>query len=129
MIRLRVFLLLILTFGILLWSAETKSLSAAHFENYIDVTLKVEDMSYNLVVKSVTFNGEEVPLDKADFFNPRKIVQYKLLPGKYMLTWKTQKGTGKWADEGIILHERILVLESGDTTVRVNIKGTSITLY
>jgi hypothetical protein len=103
-------------------------LSAAHFESPVAVTIKVEDMSYQLRVKALSFNGEEIALDEPDFFRPRKVVCYKLQPGKYVLNWTSQKGGGKWADKEN-KHERILVIEGGDTEVRIHIKGDSITLY
>lgn len=108
-----------------LWAA---SLSAAHIENLVVLTFKVEDMAYNFRIKSLSFNGLEIPLDESDMFKPRKVMEYKLPPGRYMLNWTTEK-TGRWQDQPIQNHERILVLESGDNTVRVAIKGDVISLY
>lgn len=104
------------------------SLSAAHFENLIALSIKVEDAAYNFKVKSLRFNGEEVPLDESDIFKPRKMVQYKLQPGRYILNWTTEKSTVRWQDEPIKENERILVLESGDIQVRITIKGDAISL-
>lgn len=104
------------------------SLSAAHFENLIDLFIKVEDAAYNFRVTALRFNGEEIPLDESDIFKPRKSLQYKLQPGRYMLNWTTEKSTVRWQDEPIKEHERILVLESGDHQVRISIKGDSISL-
>jgi len=101
----------------------------AHFENLIDLTIKVEDASYNNRVKSLQFNGEEVKLDASDMFKPRKILQYKLPPGRYMLNWTTEKSPTKWTEDAIKNFERILVLESGDGIVRVFVKGEGITMY
>lgn len=105
------------------------NLGAAHFETNVQVTLKIEDQNYNLGVKSASFNGEEIKLDPPDMFKPRKEVQFKLPPGRYSLTWTTQKGGPKWAEEPPKVFEKILVLESGDSVVRVNIKGENVTLY
>lgn len=102
---------------------------AAHFENMVDLTIKAEDAAYNLRIKSLRFNGLEVGLEESDLFKPRKVLQYKLQPGRYMLTWTTEKSGGRWQDDGIKTHERILVLESGDNVVRVGIKGDVIALY
>jgi len=107
----------------------TFSLSAAHFENMVDLTIKVEDAAYNLRIKSLRFNGLEVTLGEPDFLKPRKVLQYKLQPGRYLLNWSTEKSGGHWQDQGIKTHERILVLESGDNLVRVGIKGETITMY
>ncbi|MCE5316022.1 MAG: hypothetical protein LLG04_01490 [Parachlamydia sp.] len=106
----------------------TSALSAAHFENMIDLSIKVEDAAYNFRVKSLRFNGVEVPLDESDIFKPRKVMQYKLQPGRYMLNWTTEKSTVRWQDEPIKDHERILVLESGDNLIRITIKGDAISL-
>lgn len=104
------------------------SLSAAHFENLIDLSIKVEDASYNFRVTSLRFNGEAIPLDESDIFKPRKSLQYKLQPGRYMLNWTTEKSTVRWQDEPVKEHERILVLESGDHQVRISIKGDAVSL-
>ncbi len=116
--------LLVLTFFI-------GPLAAAHFEHMIDLTITVEDVGFNLSVKSVKFNGQEIKLDAPDMFKPRKEAKYRLAPGRYILNWTTEKGGGgpKWATEVPVDHERILVLESGDTSVKVNIRGDNISLY
>lgn len=106
----------------------SSSLYAAHFENLIDLSIRVEDAAYNFRVKSLRFNGEEIPLDDSDIFKPRKSLQYKLQPGRYMLNWTTEKSTVRWQDEPIKEHERILVLESGDNQIRITIKGDAISL-
>jgi hypothetical protein len=95
----------------------------------VELIIKVEDASYSLKVVDVAFNNEAIPLEAANMFKPRAEKKYKLAPGRYMLVWRTEKGTGRWSDEPIINHERILVLESGDSVVRVNIKGDGVTLY
>jgi hypothetical protein len=104
-------------------------LDAAHIETLIDLTIKAEDASYYHRIKSLRFNGLEITLDAPDMFKPRKTVDYKLPPGRYMLNWSTEKSGGRWQEEGNKSFERILVLESGDTAVRVAIKGDTITLY
>lgn len=104
-------------------------LHAAHLENKIDLHLKIEDGSYTLHVKDVRFNGEEIILDPPDMFKPRKAIAYKLPPGRYHVNWTTEKGFGKWKEGQIKEHERIVVLESGDSSVKVGIKGETITLY
>ena len=101
----------------------------AHFENLIDLTIKVEDGSFTIRVKSLQFNGEEIKLDPSDMFKPRKIMQYKLSPGRYILNWSTEKNPVKWTEESAKNFEKILVLEHGDGIVRVNIKGETITMY
>ena len=106
------------------------SIFSAHFENLVDVTIKVEDASFNLRVKAVKFNNQEIKLDDPDMFKPRKIMQVKLTPGRYMLTWSTEKlGTLIGKTSPITEHERIVVLESGDASVKINIKGDSVSLY
>ena len=105
------------------------ALSAAHFENLVDLTIKVEDANYNLKVKSLRFNGLEIQLDPPDLFKPRKLLQYRLPPGRYALNWASEKTGGRWQEEGTKTHERILVLESGDQIVRISIKGDAISLY
>jgi|GEM_PF-4523858 len=105
------------------------SLPAAHFENLVDLTIKVEDPSYNVSVKSLKFNNQEVKLDEPDMFKPRKEMKVTLPPGRYPIVWVVEKGQGKWADEKPKSFEKILVLESGDQVVKVNIKGESVTLY
>ncbi len=107
----------------------TLSLSAAHFENLVELTVKVEDAGYNLKIKSLRFNGLEVPLEEPDLFKPRKVLQYQLQPGRYLLNWSTEKSSGHWQEQGVKVHERILVLESGDNLVRVGIKGDTIVMY
>lgn len=105
-------------------------LLAAHFESLVDLTVKVEDASFNLRVKNVTFNNQEIKLDDPDMFKPRKTTQYKLSPGRYMLTWATEKGGAIWGTTSPITeHERIVVLESGDVSVKINIKGDAVSLY
>ena len=104
-------------------------LTAAHFENLVDLTLKVEDAAYNLRIKSMRFNGLDIPLDASDLFKPRKIVQYKLPPGRYMLNWSTEKNGARWQEEAVKNHERILVLETGDHIVRIGIKGDDVSIY
>lgn len=105
------------------------TLSAAHFESLVDLTVKVEDAAYNFRIKSLRFNGLDIPLDESDIFKPRKVLQYRLQPGRYLLNWTTEKSGGRWQDEPVKTHERILVLESGDNQVRVAIKGDAVTLY
>jgi hypothetical protein len=102
---------------------------AAHFENPVELTIKVEDGSFNLKVKDLKFNGEEIKLDPSDMFKPRKIFQTKLQPGRYSLVWSTEKTQTRWSEEPTKLHEKTLVLESGDTLVKINIKGDVITMY
>jgi len=105
-------------------------LFSAHFENLVDLTIKVEDASFNLRVKSVKFNNQEIKLDDPDMFKPRKIAQLRLTPGRYMLNWSTEKsGTLIGKTSPITEHERIVVLESGDITVKINIKGDTVSLY
>ena len=104
-------------------------LKAAHFENIVELTVKVEDQNYNLRIKSVKFNGQEIKLDEPDMFKPRKEVVLHLPPGRYPLIWATEKGGPKWAEDGPKIHEKILVIESGDSTVKVSIKGDVVTLY
>ena len=105
------------------------ALNAAHFESHVQLTIKVEDLNYNLTVKSLKFNGEEIKLESPDMFKPRKEIQIKLTPGRYPLVWTTQKGNPKWSEDPPKTFEKILVLESGDTAVRINIKGENVTLY
>lgn len=104
-------------------------LFAAHFENLIDLTIKAEDASFNLKMRSLKFNGQEIELDAPDMFKPRKQIQFKLPPGRYILNWSTEKVPAKWEKEPIKEHEKILVLENGDGIVRVNIKGDFIQMY
>lgn len=115
-----------LFFCILLLSSP---LFAAHFENLIDVTIKAEDASFSLKMKSLKFNGEELVLEPSDLTKPRKLVQYKLPPGRYILNWSTEKVPAKWVADPVKEHERILVLENGDGLVRVNIRGDTIQMY
>ena len=104
-------------------------LIAAHFENPVDLTIKVEDGSFNLKIKEVKFNNEDIKLDPPDMFKPRKLMQTKLQPGRYTLSWITEKTQIRWSEEPIKTHEKIIVLENGDSTVRINIKGESISMY
>lgn len=105
------------------------SLSAAHFEALVDLTIKVEDPSYNISVKSFKFNNQDVKLDAPDMFKPRKELKVVLPPGRYPISWVIEKNQGRWSDEKPKSIEKILVLESGDTVVKVNIKGETVTLY
>lgn len=105
------------------------SLSAAHFENLVELTIKVEDQSFNLKIKNVSFNGEQIKLDDPDNFKPRKLISYKLPPGRYMLNWSTEKGVQRWGSDSVAQHEKILVLESGDTSVKISVKGDVATFY
>lgn len=102
---------------------------AAHFENLIDLTIKIEDASYGHKIKSLQFNNEEITLDASDMFKPRKILQYKLAPGRYMLNWSTEKTPAKWSEDSTKIFEKIIVLEHGDGIVRVNVKGDVISMY
>lgn len=105
-------------------------LFSAHLENFIDVTIKVEDASFNLKVKNVSFDNHEIKLDDSDMFKPRKIFQQRLTPGRYILSWSTEKsGTLSANSSPTTNHEKIVVLESGDAQVRINIKGDSVSLY
>lgn len=105
-------------------------IKAAHFENLVDLTVKVEDASFNLRIKNVKFNNQDIKLDDPDMLKPRKTAQYKLPPGRYMLNWSTEKGGAVWGNASPITeHERIVVLESGDVSVKINIKGDTVSLY
>ena len=119
------FRLLFLGFTLLLFTM----VEGAHFEQMVDLTIKVEDAGYSLKVKALRFNGLEVALDEPDLFKPRKVLQYKLPPGRYMLNWSTEKSSAQWHEDGTKAHESILVLESGDSLVRVGIKGDAISMY
>jgi hypothetical protein len=101
----------------------------AHFENLIELTIKVEDASYSHRVKTLHFNGEEIKLDPSDMFKPRKILQYKLPPGRYTLIWTTEKTPIRWSEDSIKRFEKILVLEHGDGVVKINLKGENVSLY
>ncbi len=103
---------------------------AAHFENLVDLTIKIEDVNLKIKITNLNFNGEEVKLDEPDLFKPRKIARYRLPPGRYMLNWTTEKAGTKFANESPSEnHERILVLERGDITINVTIKGNAINLF
>jgi hypothetical protein len=103
---------------------------SAHFENLIDLTLKIEDANFNLRMKSVTFNGDALKLNDTNILKPRKEEHFRLPPGRYMLLWSTEKAVARFAQEPLIKnHERILVLEHGDTSIRINIRGDDISLY
>ncbi len=105
-------------------------LSSAHFENFIELTIKIEDLNFKLKVSNVKFNGEEIPLDEPHPFKPRKVATFKLPPGRYTLTWTTERISFKLPNESPTTdHSRILVLEGGDTVVHVSIKGEAINLY
>ena len=104
-------------------------LAAAHFESLVELTLKIEDPSYNVTVKSLKFNNQDVKLDEPDMFKPRKEFKVVLPPGRYPIIWTVEKGQGRWADEKPKVIEKILVLESGDSVVKVNIKGETVNLY
>lgn len=101
----------------------------AHFENLIELTVKIEDASFTHKIKSVEFNNEEIQLDPTDMFKPRKILKYKLSPGRYVMRWTTEKTISKWSDEPIKNFEKIVVLENGDGIVRINLKGDAISMY
>jgi hypothetical protein len=101
----------------------------AHFENLIDLTIKVEDASFSHKIKALQFNEEEITLEASDMFKPRKILQYRLPPGRYMLNWSTEKTPVKWSEEATKNFEKIIVLEHGDGVVRVNVKGDVISMY
>jgi hypothetical protein len=113
----------------LMYALGFSSLDAAHFENLVDLTFKVEDASFCIKMKSLKFNDEEIKLDPSDMFRSRKVLQYKLPPGRYFLYWSTEQTSARWSDPPVKNHEKILVLESGDGIVRVNIKGDSISIY
>ncbi len=104
-------------------------LEAAHFENPVDVSLKIEDASFHLKIKDLKFNGEDIQLDPSDMFKPRKVMQFKLQPGRYALAWTTERSQTRWSETPIKHHEKIVVLEGGDSTVRISIKGDAITMY
>ena len=110
-----------------LFAAE--AVHAAHFENLIDLTIKLEDPSYNVSIKSFKFNNQEIQLDEPDMFKPRKVLNLKLPPGRYPLIWVVEKGGGRWSDQKPAVIDKILVLESGDTVVKINIKGETVNLY
>jgi hypothetical protein len=102
----------------------------AHFENMVELTIKIEDASFNHKVRSFKFNDEEIKLDDPEMFKPRKIFTSRLRPGRYMLSWSTVKGGAVWNNNSPVTeHERILVLEGEDIAIKINIKGDSITLY
>jgi hypothetical protein len=101
----------------------------AHFENLINLTIKIEDASYSHKIKTLEFNEEEITLDVSDMFKPRKILQQKLPPGRYLLNWSTEKTPVKWSEEATKTFEKIIVLEHGDGVVRVNVKGDAISMY
>lgn len=115
----------------LLMTCFISPIAAAHLEQMVDLTVTIEDVGFNLSVKNVKFDGQELKLESPDMFRPRKEAKYRLAPGRYMINWSTEKGGGgpRWASEVPRVHERILVLESGDTTVKVNIRGDTISLY
>lgn len=104
-------------------------LSAAHFENLVTLTIKVEDANMYTRVKSLKFEGVEIPLDESDMFKPRKVHTTKLVPGRYMLYWSTEKSNAKWGEAPVVEHEKVLVVESGDVTLKINIKGDAVSLF
>lgn len=102
---------------------------AAHFETLVEVTLKIEDPNMYTRVKNVKFDGNDIILDDPDMFKPRKLLTQKLTPGRYMINWSTEKSNPKWSEQPVINNERILVIEGGDTAVKINIRGDIISLY
>ena len=106
------------------------ALFAAHIENLVSINLKIEDVNFKTQMKSVVFNGESIELDPSELFKPRKAVNYRLPPGRYIVQWSTEKVGVKLAnDPPPMLNEKIIAIESGDKDVRISIKGNSITLY
>lgn len=120
----RLYILLMCSFLVL-----SHSLFSAHFENFVDVTIKVEDASYTIKIKSFKFNGEVIALDPSDNFKPRKLLLKRLSPGRYVIAWTAEKSSPRSAHEPPKEYERILVLESGDSTVRISVKGDTISMY
>src|ERR1700733_1715425 len=99
----------------------------AHLESLVEINFRIEDVNFKSQIKNVSFNGEEIELDDSDYFKPRKITNYRLPPGRYMLQWNTEKVGVKLAtDPPNKIHERIVAIESGDKEVRILIKGDNI---
>lgn len=122
-------MLKIFSFILILFALFCAPLIAAHFENPIDLTVKIEDGSFNLKIKDFNFNGEVINLDPSDMFKPRKVFQLRLQPGRYPFNWTTEKSQVRWSEEPQKFHEKIIVLEHGDSQIRINIKGDTITMY
>lgn len=114
---------------LLLFLFTTTTLSAAHFENLVTLTIKVEDPNMYTRIRSVKFDGDDIALDESDMFKPRKVYTTKLIPGRYMLYWSTEKSNPKWGEQAIVEHEKVLVVERGDSTLRIGIKGDAVTLF
>ncbi len=105
-------------------------ITGAHFENLVNLTVKIEDANFNLKIKNAKFNGQELRLEESEFSKPRSVTAYKLPPGRYIVQWSTHKPAMRFANEpAFIEHERILVLENGDTIVRISIKGDTIAIF
>lgn len=107
----------------------TTTATAAHFENPVDLTIKIEDPNMYTRVKEVKFDGNEIKLDESDMFKPRKVYTQKLIPGRYHLTWSTEKSNPKWGEQAVTDFQKIVVIEGGDSVIRINIRGETISLY
>lgn len=105
---------------------------AIRIVNPIEVNLKIEDGDFRrIIVNSVTFAGEDIPLDPVtNRTNVRKTTKCSLLPGKYRLEWVTQGDGGMFnPDKTPITHRAVIQLEDDDAIVYIYIRAAQATVY
>lgn len=74
-----------------------------------------------LQIISVTFDGQDIPLQPRDIYGNRGSGSFQVLPGTYKLSWVVNRSKSIWPRR--VTHESIVTISPRDLWVQVEIVG------
>ncbi|MBI5273054.1 MAG: hypothetical protein HY861_03630 [Chlamydiia bacterium] len=87
----------------------------------IEVLVRDSAQSAGVAIKSVTFNGQVVPLKPRDIYGNRGSSSFQLPPGEYSLLWVVQKDKFAWPRQAT--HEEKVTVSPRDLWLQISIEG------
>jgi hypothetical protein len=104
------------------------SLSGVYLQNPVEVNLEAED-TIGIKLCSLKVGDQDIPLERANIFSPRKKIKFSFYPGNYFVSWSTIKEASKGSSGAPTENVRLIVIERGDSIIRIKISGNEISIY
>ena len=87
----------------------------------VEVLVRDSPQANGLQIKSVNFNGQNIPLQPRDIYGNRGTGSFQVPPGKYKLHWIVQRDRLNWPRE--LTREEEVTIDPRDLWLQIEIVG------
>lgn len=94
----------------------------------VKVEVQIRDSAElgGVTIRSVQFNGQQIPLKPADIFGNRGTGSFQLPPGTYKLRWTVERDRSVWPRT--VRHEEEVTIDPRDLWIQIAIEGENASI-